>query len=74
MSDSDGGPDDDAPDRDPGATGREAATPARRRLSLTSPLAGAAAEDRPESWGDSPDSDSDRLEHYVAQRPPHHGA
>lgn len=45
----------------------------RRRLALTDPLTGRAAEDRPESWGDSAESDADRLSHYTAQRPPHHG-
>lgn len=53
------------------AKGRSAHPP--RRLALTDPLTGRAAEDRPESWGDSAESDVDRLSHYVAQRPPHHG-
>jgi hypothetical protein len=58
------------------AQGRSAHPPkrAQRRLALTDPLTGRAAEDRPESWGDSAESDVDRLSHYVAQRPPHHGA
>jgi hypothetical protein len=44
-----------------------------RRLSLEDPVARTAAEDRPEAWGESGESDADRLAHYRAQRPPHHG-
>jgi len=43
------------------------------RLSLGDPLDGRAAEDRPESWGERGESESDRLAHYQAQTPPHHG-
>jgi hypothetical protein len=42
-------------------------------LSLGDPVSGSATEDRPESWGDHTESDADRLAHYEAQRPPHHG-
>lgn len=56
-----------------GAEQEPSARVARRRLSLGAPLAGTAAEDRPESWGDRGESDADRLAHYRAQRPPHHG-
>ncbi len=78
MTRAGGGPGGDGaePTEDPrAAAGRPARAPkpARRRLALTDPLTGAAAEDRPESWGDSAESDVDRLSHYVAQRPPHHG-
>lgn len=44
-----------------------------RRLSLGDPVARTAAEDRPEAWGESGDSDAERLAYYRAQRPPHHG-
>lgn len=51
-----------------------AAGPASRpRLRLTDPVDGRAVEDRPESWGERPESDRDRLAHYLAARPPHHG-
>jgi hypothetical protein len=73
VSEAEDGPQPGVLDSGPRTAEPEAARPARRRLSLTDPLTGAAAEDRPESWGDSADSDSDRLRHYVAQRPPHHG-
>lgn len=53
--------------------GAEATAGPRRRLSLGDPVTGSATEDRPESWGDRTESDSDRLAHYEAQRPPHHG-
>ena len=63
-----------------GAEGSEAlhveAEPAAevpRRLALGDPLDGRAAEDRPESWGERGESESDRLAHYRAQTPPHHG-
>jgi hypothetical protein len=49
----------------------EASTP--RRLSLGDPLEGGAAEDRPESWGERGESESDLLAHYRTQTPPHHG-
>jgi len=48
--------------------------PPRRRLTLGDPLAGTAAEDRPESWGERAESDAQRLSHYRSQRPPHHEA
>ncbi len=43
------------------------------RLSLGDPLDGRAAEDRPESWGEHGESESDRLAHYRTETPPHHG-
>jgi len=43
------------------------------RLSLGDPLDGRAVEDRPESWGETSESESERLARYRAQRPPHHG-
>lgn len=65
---------------DPGSEGSEPlpaeAEPAAevpRRLALGDPLDGRAAEDRPESWGERGESESDRLAHYRAQTPPHHG-
>jgi hypothetical protein len=45
-----------------------------RRLSLGDPLDDRAGEDRPESWGERGDSDSDRLARYRTETPPHHGA
>lgn len=57
----------------PGADPAETRASGVRRLSLGDPLSGRAAEDRPESWGERSDTDSDRLAHYRAQRPPHHG-
>ncbi len=45
-----------------------------RRLSLGDPLDGRAGEDRPESWGERGESESDRLAHYRTETPPHHGA
>ena len=48
-------------------------TPGTRRLSLGDPLDGRAVEDRPESWGETSESESERLARYRAQRPPHHG-
>jgi hypothetical protein len=50
------------------------AAPAPRPLSLGDPLDGRASEDRPESWGESGESESDRLAHYRTQTPPHHGS
>lgn len=47
--------------------------PAARPLVLGDLLDTRAAEDRPESWGERAESDDDRLAHYLAQRPPHHG-
>ena len=44
-----------------------------RRLVLGDPVPERAGEDRPESWGERSESDADRLAHYQAQRPPHHG-
>lgn len=44
-----------------------------RRLALGDPVARTATEDRPESWGERGESDAERLAHYRAQRPPHHG-
>jgi hypothetical protein len=44
-----------------------------RPLSLGDPLDGRAAEDRPESWGERGESESDRLAHYRTETPPHHG-
>jgi hypothetical protein len=57
----------------PATTGRPGA-PEPPRLSLGDPLDGRASEDRPESWGERGESESDRLDHYRAQTPPHHGA
>ena len=64
-------PDEDATPQ-PG-DGSESEAPAARRLSLGDPLDGPAGEDRPESWGETSESESERLAHYRAQRPPHHG-
>ncbi len=50
----------------------EAVTPPR--LSLGDPLDDRASEDRPESWGERGESESDRLAHYRTQTPPHHGS
>ncbi len=47
--------------------------PAPVRLSLGDPLDGRASEDRPEAWGERSEDESDRLAHYRAQTPPHHG-
>ena len=44
-----------------------------RRLSLGDPLDGRPAEDRPESWGESGESESERLARYRTETPPHHG-
>lgn len=44
-----------------------------RRLSLGDPLDDRAGEDRPESWGERGESESDRLAHYRTETPPHHG-
>jgi hypothetical protein len=44
-----------------------------RRLSLGDPLDDRAGEDRPESWGEQGESESDRLAHYRTETPPHHG-
>ena len=41
-----------------------------RLLSLGDPLDGRAAEDRPESWGERGESESDRLAHYRTRDPP----
>ena len=49
------------------------ADPSKPTLSLGDPLNGRATEDRPEAWGERSESDADRLAHYEAQRPPHHG-
>lgn len=43
------------------------------RLSLGDPLEGRAAEDRPESWGERGESESDALARYRTETPPHHG-
>jgi hypothetical protein len=51
-----------------------AGDPPPRRLSLGDPLDGRAAEDRPESWGERGESESDRLARYRTQTPPHHGS
>ena len=53
--------------------GSDAEVPVTRRLALGDPLDGQAVEDRPESWGERSESESERLAHYRAQRPPHHG-
>lgn len=65
------------PDPQPEGTGPPSAEaplefPARR-LSLGDPLDGRAAEDRPESWGEHGESESDRVAHYRRETPPHHG-
>ena len=57
----------------PASDGSRPASPAKRRLSLGDPLDGRAGEDRPESWGETSESESERLARYRAQRPPHHG-
>ncbi len=61
------------PAGDPDGAPAGAAPAPRRALSLDDGWEGAAAEDRPESWGERTESDDDRLAHYRAQRPPHHG-
>lgn len=60
-------PDPESPDTD----ARSDAEPPRR-LSLGDPWDGRATEDRPESWGERGESESDRLTHYRAETPPHH--
>ncbi len=58
---------------EPGPPGSRASSRDRRTLSVGDPWESRAAEDRPESWGERSESDEDRLAHYEAQRPPHHG-
>lgn len=58
---------------DPGSQAPDAALEGPPRLSLDDPVTRVAAEDSPESWGERGESDADRLAHYRAQRPPHHG-
>lgn len=58
---------------DPLLADAEPAAEVPRRLTLGDPLDGRAAEDRPESWGERGESESERLAHYRAQTPPHHG-
>ena len=63
--------------RKPGGDPPHGADPEAKRqprLSLGDPLRQRASEDRPESWGERNESDDDRLAHYLAQRPPHHGS
>ena len=71
----DGGPDEGgaAQESQPPGDGSGVARPGTRRLSLGDPLDGRAVEDRPESWGEACESESERLARYRAQRPPHHG-
>jgi hypothetical protein len=57
----------------PSTNGPGVAPSGTRRLVLGDPLDGRAAEDRPESWGETSESESQRLARYRAQRPPHHG-
>ena len=57
----------------PSTNGPGVAPSGTRRLALGDPLDGRAAEDRPESWGETSESESQRLARYRAQRPPHHG-
>lgn len=73
--DGDATPDEDgAPAQSqPSGDGSGFAAPVTRRLSLGDPLDGRAVEDRPESWGETSESESERLARYRAQRPPHHG-
>jgi hypothetical protein len=66
-------PGDPGPDADPPRAEAEPAAEAPRRLALGDPLDGRAAEDRPESWGEQGESESDRLAHYRTETPPHHG-
>jgi hypothetical protein len=67
-------PESTAPEGAQPPTGAPPAVPAAPlRLSLGDPLDGQAGEDRPESWGERGESDSDRLAHYRTQTPPHHG-
>ena len=49
------------------------AAPRRPRLDLSDPVADMAGEDRPESWGDAPQTHQQRLADYRENRPPHHG-
>lgn len=74
MTPGDPGPEEPGPE-DPGplTSAAEPAAEMPRRLALGDPLDGRAAEDRPESWGERGESESDRLAHYRAQTPPHHG-
>ncbi len=71
----DGGPDEDGASQEswPSGDGSGVARRGTRRLSLGDPLDGRAVEDRPESWGEASESESERLARYRAQRPPHHG-
>lgn len=63
----------DEPDDAAAAPGRDASPPPRPRLTLGDPLPARAAEDRPEAWGEQPESEAARQSFYEAQRPPHHG-
>jgi hypothetical protein len=63
----------DVPDEAAATPDRDAPPPARARLSLGDPLPARAAEDRPEAWGEQPESEAARRSFYEAQRPPHHG-
>lgn len=67
---SDGG---DRGSSDETTTSDRAQAPGRRTLDLGDALESRATEDRPEAWGERAESDADRLAHYDAQRPPHHG-
>jgi hypothetical protein len=63
-----------ADDADPGRPEPAAPRrPPRPRLALDDPVPGRAGEDRPEAWGESAESDGDRLRFYRQERPPHHG-
>lgn len=74
-ADEDGTPDEDGAPQEsqPSGDGSGLTPPGTRRLSLGDPLDGRAVEDRPESWGETSESESERLARYRAQRPPHHG-
>jgi hypothetical protein len=60
-------------DTDRSAAEPEPAPAPPRRLVLADPVPTGAGEDRPESWGEQVETDSDRLRFYQQQRPPHHG-
>jgi hypothetical protein len=63
--------------RDPAPTAPAAAPGGGRtralRLELTDPARTAAAEDRPELWGDARPDDVPPDAEYLRNRPPHHG-
>jgi hypothetical protein len=70
----DGAPRESQPsESQPSGDGSGFVPPGTRRLLVGDPLDGRAMEDRPESWGEASESESQRLARYRAQRPPHHG-